>query len=607
MRALGLRVSNLFGATLREAPADVDIASHQLLLRAGYVRQLAAGIFSYLPLAQRSAHKIEKILREEMDRIGGQEVNMPVVHPAEIWQASGRWYEIDDTMARFRDRRGRDMVLAMTHEEVVAQLASTEVKSYRQLPMMVYHLQTKFRDELRARGGLIRVREFVMKDSYSLDLDAEGLAEQYDAHYEAYLRIGARAGLRLVAVRSDVGMMGGKVAHEFMYVTPIGEDSLILCPECGYAANQEVARFAKPVPEGETPGEPEKVYTPDCRTIAELTELLEIEPSRTGKMVFYVGTFPVRGAEGRRRDADEEAAVSRLVVGIVRGDMDANPVQLQNLAGALELRPVHDEEIEEAGMVPGYASPIGVESGAAVIVMDDLVAASPNLVLGANERDHHLLNTNCGRDYEADVVGHIAAAYEGAPCEECGAALESARGIEVGNIFQLGTRYSETLGAFYTDENDEERPIVLGSYGIGVGRLLACVAEEYRDEDGLALPVSVAPFQVTLVSLARKDETVAAADRLFDQLVAAGVEVLYDDRDDASPGVKFTEADLRGIPLRLLISERSVNSGGVELKRRSGDDEGRVVPFEEIVDTVRDEIAALEEELQRLLDEVPSR
>ena len=606
MRALGLRVSNLFGSTLREAPAEVDIESHRLLLRAGYVRQLASGIFSYMPLAQRSIHKIETVLREEMDRIGGQEVNMPVVHPAEIWQETGRWYEIDDTMARFQDRRGRDMVLAMTHEEVVAQLASTEVKSYRQLPMMIYHLQTKFRDEMRARGGLIRVREFVMKDSYTLDLDHEGLAAQYEEHYEAYLRIGARVGLRLTAVQSDVGMMGGKVAHEFMYVTDIGEDALVLCPGCGYAANREVARFAKPEPTVEPAADLEKVHTPGTSTIADLTELLGIQAERTGKIVFYVGTFADSEDTARTRSGEQSEPASKLIVAIVRGDMDANPIQIQNLAGALELRAAHTEEIEEAEMVAGFASPIGIEAERALVIADDLVAASPNLVLGANEKDYHLLNTNCGRDYEPDIVGHIASAFEGAPCERCGQPLDLVRGVEVGNIFQLGTRYSETLGAYYTDESDEEKPIVLGSYGIGVGRLLACVAEEYRDDNGLALPISVAPFQVTLVSLARKDETAEVADGLYRALIKAGIETLYDDRRDVSPGVKLTESDLRGTPLRVLVSERSVKNGGAELKRRTAD-EGRLVALDDVVDTVREEIAALWEELDTMLSEVKRR
>ena len=592
-----MRTSRLFGTTLREAPGDAEVASHQLLVRAGYVRQLAAGIFSYLPLAQRSLRKIARILRGELDAIGGQEVRMPVVHPAELWQATGRWYEIDDTMARFQDRRGRDMLLAMTHEEVVAQIASSEVRSYRQLPILVYQIQTKFRDELRSRGGLIRVREFLMKDSYSLDRDLDGLRRQYEAHFGAYLEIGRRAGLSLLPVLSDVGMMGGQVAHEFMYVTPIGEDSIVCCSACDYAANLEVARFDR----GEAPDEPpqpvEKVHTPASKTIAELSDFLGIEPERTGKIVFFMGAFANEaglGSSGRGASESGEPT-ERLVVAIVRGDMDANPIQVQQQVGALALRPAHDEEIEAVGAVPGFASPIGIDRSAAIVVVDELVARSPSLVLGANEPDYHLRNTSCGRDYEADVVGEIAAASDGAPCPECGEPLRLARGIEVGNIFQLGTKYSEALGAYYTDEDGEERPIVLGYYGIGLGRLLACVAEEHRDDRGLALPISVAPFAVSLVSLARGGETGAAAERLYDELRSAGVEVLFDDRE-ASPGVKLNDADLQGMPLRLLVSERSLKAGGAELKRRTAP-EARLVPLEEAVETIRAEVAALEAEL----------
>lgn len=581
-----MRVSHLFGTTLREAPGDAEVASHQLLVRAGYVRQLAAGIFSYLPLAQRSLLKIARILREELDAIGGQEVSLPVVHPAELWQATGRWYEIDDTMARFQDRRGRDMVLAMTHEEVVAQIASTEVQSYRQLPILVYQIQTKFRDELRSRGGLIRVREFLMKDSYSLDRDHEGLQRQYDAHYKAYLEIGRRAGLTLLPALSDVGMMGGKVAHEFMYVTAIGEDSLVRCSACDYSANLEVARFDRGDAPDEAPLPIERVHTPGSKTIAELSSFLGVEPERTGKIVFFMGTFP--------GGADDEGA-ERLVVAIVRGDMDANPIQVQRHAGALTLRPAHDEEIEAVGAVAGFASPIGIDRSGSLVIVDELVAMSPNLVLGANEPDYHLLNTSCGRDYEADVVAEIAAAFDGAPCPECRGTLQMIRGVEVGNIFQLGTKYSEALGAYYTDEDGEEKPIVLGSYGIGLGRLLACVAEEHRDERGLALPVSVAPFEVSLVSLAKSGETAAAAEDLYERMKAAEVEVLFDDRD-ASPGVKLNDADLQGVPLRLLVSERSLKAGGAELKRRT-ESEARLVPLEDVVEAVRAEIAALEAEL----------
>ncbi len=585
-----MRVSKFFGETLREPPAEADTASYQLLLRAGYIRQLAAGIFSYLPLAQRSLRKVEQILREEMDAIDGQEMCMPVVHPAELWQKTGRWYDIDDTMARFKDRRERDMVLAMTHEEVVADLARSEIRSYRQLPQMIYHLQTKFRDEPRARGGLIRVREFVMKDSYTLDVDAAGLEEQYFRHYDAYHRIGARVGLPLVAVQSDVGMMGGKVAHEFMYVTPIGEDSLALCEETGYASNLEVAEFRKEPIDNGPPQPLERVHTPGHATIEEVAAFLGVEKAQTAKMVFFMGDF----------GPDEPG---KLIIGVVRGDMEVNEIQLMYKAGARDLRAPHPEEIEAAGAVPGYASPVGLNRDKAIVIVDDLVVNSTNLVVGANEKDYHLTGANYGRDFEADVVAPIAAAYEGAPDPIAGKPMHLVRGVEVGNIFQLGTRYSAALGANYTDEEGNEHPIVMGSYGIGVGRLLACVAEEYHDDYGLTLPISVAPFEVALVALARKDETREKAEALYQTLRDAGIEVLYDDRD-ASPGVKFADADLRGMPLRLTISERSLKKGGVEFKRRTAK-AFTIIPIEEVVPHVQSEIQTLYDELAERLKDVP--
>lgn len=578
---VGQRVSSLFGVTLREAPGESEIESHSLLLRAGYVRQLATGIFSYLPLAWRSLRKIEQILREELDRIGGQELSLPVVHPAELWQQTRRWYDIDDTMARFVDRRDRDMLLAMTHEEAVAYHSATEIHSYRQLPALVYQVQTKFRDELRARGGLIRVREFLMKDSYSLDRDSAGLERQYQAHYEAYERIGARVGLPLTAVQSDVGMMGGKIAHEFMYVTPIGEDSLALCDSCGYAANRDVADFALN-PERTEPEPMERVHTPGASTIAALSDLYEITAADTAKIVFYVGTFVNEQGE----------QYEKVVAAIVRGDLEVNVIQVQNLTGALELRPAQEEEIAMTGMVPGFASPVGIDQEAAIFVVDRWVADSPNLIMGANKVDYHLKNVCYGRDYDAAFVGPLAAVFEGASCAECGKGLRMVRGVEVGNIFQLGTRYSEALGAHFTDENGSERPIWMGSYGIGLGRLLACVAEEYCDEDGLELPMSVAPYHVTLIALAREENTHEVAERMFATLTEAGIEVLYDDRQDVSPGVKFKDADLRGLPLRVVIGDRSLANGGAELQRRAGGD-SRLVPLDDLVHEIQTELDTL--------------
>ena len=572
---VGQRVSDLFGSTLRHSPAEAELESHALLLRAGYVRQVAAGIFSLLPLGWRALRKIEQILRQEMDRIGGQELSLPVVHPADLWQATGRWHDIDATLVRFRDRRERDLVLAMTHEEVVALHTASEINSYRQLPVLVYQVQTKFRDELRPRGGLIRLREFRMKDSYSLDRDRAGLERQYRAHFEAYLRVGHRTGVPLLAVQSDTGMMGGSGAHEFMYLTAGGEDSLMRCAQCGYAANREVAEFLLEPAAGE-PADLEEVHTPGATTIDELAGYLGIAPQQTAKMVFYAsaGEHPM------------------VVAAILRGDLEANLIQVQNLAGVGELRPAHEDEIAATGMVPGFASPVGINAQAAIFVADRWVAASPNLVMGANRADYHLHNVCCGRDYQPTVVGPVAAAFDGAPCASCGGPLRLSRGVEVGNIFQLGTRYAEALEARYTDQAGVAHPIWMGSYGIGLERLLACVAEEHRDAQGLMLPVTVAPYQVALVALARKQETWQSAEAVFAELVAAGIEVLYDDRRELSAGVKLTDADLRGLPLRVVVGERSLAAGGAELSRR-GDRERRIVPLDQLSGALQEEIAAL--------------
>jgi prolyl-tRNA synthetase len=580
-----MRMSRLFSQTLREAPADAEVESHRLLLRAGFIRQLASGIFSYLPLARRALDKIERIIREEMDAIGGQELTMPVVHPADLWKETGRWYQIGAEMGRFKDKNERDMVLAMTHEEVVADLVRREIKSYRQLPQLIYHLQTKWRDDPRPRSGLIRVREFTMKDSYSLDADWEGLEAQYRAHYQAYFNIFNRCGLSTIAVKSDTGMMGGKVAHEYMYLNPIGEDTLILCGACGYAANRQVARFAKPAAPAEAPLPVEKVATPDTRTIEDLARFLNIDKSRTAKAVFLMA----------RQEEDE-----RLVMAVVRGDMEVNETKLGNAVKARALRPARDEEIRPSGAVPGFASPIGVKG--ALVIVDEAVAASPNLVAGANEEGYHLRNVNCGRDYQAELVADLAAAQEGDACAECGAPLRTSRGVEVGNIFQLGTRYTDAMNGTFLDAEGKARPVIMGSYGIGVGRLLACVAEEHRDEQGLIWPVSVAPYQVHLVSLARGEGS-GAADELYAELQQAGLEVLLDDRPE-NPGVKFNDADLIGLPLRLTLGDRSLKKGVVEMKVR-GQQESREVPLGEVVNAVRAEVAALRAALQQRVVEVP--
>jgi len=586
-----MRLGRLFGSTLREAPADALVAGHRLLLRAGFIRPLAAGIFSYLPLARRALARIEAIMRQEMDAIGGQEIEMPVVHPAEIWKESGRWHEIGPEMGRFRDRAGREMALAMTHEEVVADLVRREVRSYRQLPLLLYHIQTKWRDDPRPRAGLIRAREFTMLDSYSLDADEAGLDAQYRAHYQAYFNIFHRCGLPVMAVRSDVGMMGGTMAHEFMYLTPIGEDTILLCDGCGYAANRQVARFWKPAAPEEPPRPVEKVATPGTTTIEDLAAFLDVPRSKTAKAVFLVATTQEGGRE-----------VERFVLAVVRGDMEVNETKLSNALRARELRPAREEEIRAVGAEPGYGSPLGVRG--AVVVVDEAIPESPNLVAGANEPGYHLRNVNYGRDFRADIVADIAAAGEGCACLVCGRPMRAPRGVEVGNIFKLGTRYSETMGCTFLDAEGNPRPVVMGSYGIGLGRLLACVAEEHHDEHGLIWPCTVAPYPVHLLALGTAEgKPAAVAEGLYRELKSAGLEALYDDREE-SPGVKFMDADLIGLPLRLTVSERSLGQGGVEFKRRDRP-ERFVVPLEEVISRVRAVLAGLEEEIARKVVKVP--
>lgn len=583
-----MRMSQMFGQTMREVPADAEVRSHQLLLRAGFIRPLAAGIFSYLPLGQRTAQKIEQILRDEIDAIGGQEMDMPVVQPASLWKESRRWYEIGTEMGRFFDKNERDMVLAFTHEEIVADLLRREVQSYRQLPALVYHIQTKWRDDPRPRAGLIRAREFVMKDSYSLDRDEEGLDEQYRRHHQAYFNIFNRCGLPTISVESDVGVMGGKMAHEFMYLTPIGEDTLLLCDECGYRANRQIATFQKPAASGEELEPTEKVATPETKTIEALANLLDVPRSKTAKAVFMVATL-----------TEEQQDVERLVFAVLRGDMELSETKLANAVKAKELRHAHDEEIAAVGAVPGYASPIGI-NGNVVVVVDDAVPDAPNLVAGANEEGYHLRNVNYGRDFQADVVADIAAAQEGDRCSRCGTAMNVSRGVEVGNIFKLMTRFSDAMDATYVDEDGEAKPIVMGSYGIGVGRLMACIAEEHNDEYGLIWPITVAPYDVHLVALRGGEEV---ADDLYGRLRAAGLDVLCDDRDE-SPGVKFNDADLIGVPIRLTIGSRSLDQGGVELKLRQ-EKERELVPMGDVEERVQEAKNALLEEIADRVVEVP--
>lgn len=668
-----MRLSQMFGVTLREAPADTDTIGHSFLLRAGYVRQLASGIFTNMPLAQRTLHKIETIIREEMDAIGGQELTMPVVHPADIWKETHRWYQIGDELARFQDRGERDMVLAMTHEEVVTDLIRKDINSYRQLPKLIYQLQTKWRDEPRPRAGLIRTREFVMKDSYSLDLDDEGLDKQYRAHYQAYFNIYHRCGLKVIAVASDTGMMGGKLAHEFMYLTDIGEDTLLIDEESGYYANAEVAKFKKQLPEFEEAKPLELIETPNTKTIEALAKFLDIPKSKTAKAVFMMGQLNRRDYEmplaiveylkqermllvglptaehlymglqvenesmivkGRNLETrypdslelssnevlalpeaqiDENEFFEKMIFAVIRGDMEVNLTKLANLVQAKELRPATEDEIRATGAEPGYGSPICVKN--CLLVVDDaisgvvveqnsddtkIIRGSTNLVAGANNKGYHYLNTNVHRDYRPDRVGDIALAQDGDTSPDGQGTLMAVRGVEVGNIFKLGTRYTESMGATYTDKDGENVPVVMGSYGIGVGRLLACIAEEYHDDNGLMLPIAVAPYQVHLVGLKGAEQE---AEQLYADLLKEGFEVLYDDRDER-PGVKFNDADLIGIPIRLTISKRSLKNGGVEYKLRRED--GReVIPVTDVMARIQQDMVMLETEIRETVVEMP--
>ncbi len=548
-----MRLSQLFFTTLRDDPSEAEMPSHRLLLRAGYVRQLGAGIYSLLPLGFRVTQRVEQVIREELNAIGGQEMEMPVVHPAEVWKESGRYAKIGPELVRFKDRGEREMVLAMTHEEVVAILLRDIVQSYRQLPMIVYHFQTKFRDEPRARGGLIRVREFVMKDSYSCDLDYAGLDTSYEKHRVAYERIFERLGLDAIAVRSDVGIMGGTGAHEFMVVNEYGEDTLVLCDACGFADNQQIALVGKPDPAPEDLLAMEEVETPGATTIDALATFLGVPTSRTAKAAFFV------------------TGDDRFVVAIVRGDYDVNETKLVNLLKARKgLRPATVEEITARGMEPGYGSPIGARD--ATVVVDELVARSPNLVAGANRAGWHIRNVNVPRDYVPDEVAEITNAREGDPCPTCGSPVKLRKGIEVGNIFKLGTDFTEAFGSLYLGADGERHPIVMGSYGIGLGRNVACIVEAHHDEKGIAWPAEVAPYPAHLVTVGanRDPKVVEAAERLYDAANAAGParEILYDDRDE-SPGVKFTDAELLGMPLIITVSPRSLAAGGCEVTVRA--------------------------------------
>jgi prolyl-tRNA synthetase len=562
----------MLGTRYKERPAEAAIDSHAFLLRGGYARQVANGIYSLLPPGLRVIHKIEEIIREEMDRIGGQEVLMPVVLPRELWDESGRYESVGQELLRFSDRTGRDMLLAMTHEEAVVALCRNEINSHAQLPFMVYQIQTKFRDEPRSRGGLIRVREFTMKDAYSFHSSQEDLDDFYHVCLDSYHRIFSRVGLpEVISVESDTGMMGGKVAHEFELLCDAGEDSIAVCASCSYRANLEVADglfdgFS------EAPLPLEKVHTPGLKTIEEVTGFLGVETRRAAKVVFY--------------DGDEEG---KLVVVLIRGDIEVNETKLAKIIRVAPI-PASEEKITKAGAVPGFATPMGLDASRCRIIVDSSVAGSNNLVCGANEADYHFKNFNLERDLPGIATVDVSIAADGSHCPKCGGALSVQRGIEVGNIFQLGVKYSSSMNMTYTDASGKARVPIMGCYGIGVGRLMGSVMELRRDASGPKWPMSIAPWQVHLNALKRSKGAVAEnADRLYSELQAAGVEVIYDDRD-ATPGVQFADADLLGVPIRLIVSERNLAADSVEFKRRDTGETGSI-PIADVVSTVKSWIA----------------
>ena len=561
-----MKVTQLVTKSLRDDPPEAETASHRLMLRAGLIYQVAAGIYASLPLAYKSLRKIENIIREEMDRAGGQELLMPALQPLELWEQTGRGAAFGANLFSLEDRRGRPMVLAPTHEEVVTGIVKANVQSYRDLPVILYQIQTKFRDEPRPRAGLVRVREFAMKDAYSFNADEESLDDSYQAMAQAYKNIYRRCGLPVLMAEADSGAIGGKDSHEFILATPTGEDTVITCPACGYTANAEKASGVYHELSAEDEESLEAVSTPGVKTIDGLAQYLNISDEKTFKAVFYM--------------ADGE-----VVFVTIRGDLEVNDIKLKNALRASDLRLADDQEVAKAGLVAGSASAIGIHD---IKRVGDLsITRGNNFVVGGNKPDTHLRGANYPRDFQVDILTDIALARPGQGCPNCGQPLEAVRGVEVGHIFKLGTFFSEALGANYLDREGQHQPIIMGCYGIGVGRLLAAAIEQNHDDKGIMFPAPIAPYQVHLVGLNLADEQVAEeAERLYQELKDQGIEVLYDDRTDQTAGVKLNDVDLLGLPVRLVVSPRNVKAGVVEFKQRL-DETSSLVPAGEVVATLQ--------------------
>lgn len=564
-----MRISQLLSKTLRQAPAEADTISHQLLVRAGMVYQVVSGVYSYLPLGWRVLRNLEQIIREELDKVGGQELMMPVLQPFELWEKTGRHQSFGESLFTLTDRRGRKLCLGPTHEELITELVRHQVRSYRDLPLLLYQIQTKFRDEPRPRGGLLRVREFPMMDLYSFDADEEALELSYQKMRRAYKNIFDRCSLPTMEVEADSGAIGGKDSHEFMVIAPSGEDVIIHCNKCGYAANAEKAQSIKLDGEHKPLQSLEEVATPGMKSIEEVADFLQISKGHTLKAVFYV-------ADGN------------LVFVVIRGDLEVNEIKLKNALRCTDLQLASEDKVQLAGLVAGSASPIGL-SGIKILA-DDSIKLGTNFVAGANKPDYHIRNVNYPRDFQVDLMLDIATAQPGEGCPKCRESLASTRGIEAGHIFKLRTVFSQKIGAFFLDQNGETKPIIMGSYGIGVGRLMAAAIEQNHDDKGIVWPLPLAPYQVYLCALGMDNAGVtAAAEKLYDDLNKKGIDVLFDDRSE-SPGVKFNDADLLGIPIRLVISPRTLKSQSAELKWRNKE-ESQLLPLEGLTEKISKDIS----------------
>ncbi len=572
-----MRYSELLLPTLKETPAEAEIVSHQLLLRAGFIRKLTSGTYSYLPLGLKAIRKVEQIVREEMDKSGAQELLMPMVQPADLWQESGRWEKYGPELLRFTDRHNRESCLGPTHEEVITDIVRMNVHSYKNLPMNLYQVQTKFRDEIRPRFGLMRGREFIMKDGYSFDADEKGAESTYGKMHEAYTSIFSRCGLSFRAVEADTGTIGGSFSHEFMVLADTGEDTLAICKDCEYAANMEKAVCSPPDKPASLPDPHamEKVETPGKKTVEEVTEFLGIQPQELVKTMIYM-------ADGKP------------VAALVRGDHEVQPVKLKNLIHAIDVELATDEEVKKlTGLPVGSLGPMNLDMP---VFADSQVMVLSNMVTGANENGFHMLNVNPERDFPIEDSGDIRMATEEDPCPSCGGNLELTKGIEVGHIFKLGTSYSEALKATFLDKNGKENHFVMGCYGIGVSRCVSAAIEQNHDKDGIIFPMPIAPFQVVMLNLAIKDESVTQeVENLYQELNNRSIEVLLDDRNER-PGIKFKDADLIGIPLRVMIGKKFANEGIIEIRSRK-DGQVTEVTMAEAADTLA---TMINEEMARI-------